>query len=143
MSVIEIPLKNSEEVLEVSLSDLHENSNEILNILHQEEAPLSLYLNFALEYYKRGMFNEFELFLQQGSKAASAIPDQQKQHLLILNCLASYQIKKAKQITLNDPASQQDKKYLFETATSLFNAADKIDIRETTSWIGKGICSIY
>ena len=53
--------------------------------------------------------------------------------------MASYQIKKAKQITLNDPASQQDKKYLFETATSLFNAADKIDIRETTSWIGKGI----
>jgi len=48
MSVIEIPLKNSEEVLEVSLSDLHENSNEILNILHQEEAPLSLYLNFAV-----------------------------------------------------------------------------------------------
>jgi len=48
MSVIEIPLKNSEEVLEVSLSDLHENSNEILNILNQEEAPLALYLNFAV-----------------------------------------------------------------------------------------------
>ncbi|ORX47625.1 TPR-like protein [Piromyces finnis] len=139
MSVIEIPLKNSEEVLEVSLSDLHENSNEILNILNQEEAPLALYLNFALEYYKRSMFNEFEIFLQQGSKAALATPDQQKQHLLILNCLASYQIKKAKQIKLNDPNSQQDKKYLFEAATSLFNAADKIDIRETTSWIGKGI----
>ncbi|OUM70506.1 hypothetical protein PIROE2DRAFT_56800 [Piromyces sp. E2] len=139
MSVIEIPLKNSEEVLEVSLSDLHENSNEILNILNQEEAPLALYLNFALEYYKRNMFNEFEIFLQQGSKAALATPDQQKQHLLILNCLASYQIKKAKQIKLNDPTSQQDKKYLFEAATSLFNAADKIDIRETTSWIGKGI----
>lgn len=139
MSVIEIPLKNSEEVLEVSLSDLHENSNEILSILHQEEAPLALYLNFALEYYKRGMFNEFELFLQQGSKAALVTANQHKQQLLILNCLASYQIKKAKKINLNDPSSQEEKKYLFEAATSLFNAADKIDIRETISWIGKGI----
>lgn len=64
--------------------------------------------------------------------------EQQKQHLLILNCLASYQIKKAKEINVNDPSSQKEKKYLFEAATSLFNAADKIDIRETNSWIGKG-----
>ena len=50
---IEIPLRHGsggqgEEVLEVDLNDLKDNDQAIIDILQQEEAPLRLFLEFAV-----------------------------------------------------------------------------------------------
>lgn len=47
-------LFRSDEVVEVRTDELPENSDDILDILRAEMAPLSLWLRFAVEYYKQG-----------------------------------------------------------------------------------------
>jgi RNA polymerase-associated protein CTR9 len=47
MTVIEIPIKNTDEVVEVDLADLPEVS-EIISILQEEESPRDLYYKFAV-----------------------------------------------------------------------------------------------
>ena len=48
MVVVEVPLKASEEVLEIDTDDLPTQAQEIIDILTEEEAPLSFYLTFAV-----------------------------------------------------------------------------------------------
>lgn len=59
--------------------------------------------------------------------------DNKKERIAILNTLAAYYVGLA--------AKQKDKskrEELFTQATSNFNRADNIDIREELTWVGKG-----
>ena len=63
---IEIPVRRSNEVVEVFLDELPTDAASIEAILHEEHAPLALYLHFALEYYYLENFSAFRFLLKQG-----------------------------------------------------------------------------
>ncbi|KAJ3083117.1 protein required for normal CLN1 and CLN2 G1 cyclin expression, partial [Quaeritorhiza haematococci] len=137
MTIIEIPIRDSDEAVEVDTNDLTENGAAIIKILRDERAPLKLFLEFALEYYKRNMVDEFESFLKEGLEAANETPrDQEKFHLLLLNALAGNYIIRAKSVT-GDKTSE--KEALYGSATELFNAADQLNTREPFTLLGKGL----
>ncbi len=50
MSSIEIPVKNSSEVVEVFLDELPTDPQEVMVIIMEEEAPIHLYLQFAVPF---------------------------------------------------------------------------------------------
>lgn len=65
---IEILLNN--QLLEVDLGDLKGNDDALISILTQDNSNYKLFLEFALEYHKRGMNLEFEKFLAAGKRQA-------------------------------------------------------------------------
>ena len=48
MASIEIPVRDSSEVVEVFLDELPDDAAELMAIIHDEHAPLGLYLQFAV-----------------------------------------------------------------------------------------------
>ena len=52
---VEIPLRESDEVIEIPFDDLPEGE-EVLGILTQESAPLNLWVTLAVEYYRSDVF---------------------------------------------------------------------------------------
>lgn len=64
MTFVEIPLLGSEEVIEVDCNDLPENVDEVLTILRNEKAQLSLWITLALEYYRNGKTDAFVKLLE-------------------------------------------------------------------------------
>jgi hypothetical protein len=48
MSHIDIPVKDSDEVVEVSIDELPEQASDIVYILREEESTRDLYLRFAV-----------------------------------------------------------------------------------------------
>lgn len=85
MAIIEIPVKGSDEVVEVSLDELPDQPGDIIYILQEEEASRNLYLRFAVrvlcwllphwsnndalqaEYYKMGNHEAFLELIKEGS----------------------------------------------------------------------------
>ncbi|KAJ2798892.1 protein required for normal CLN1 and CLN2 G1 cyclin expression, partial [Coemansia guatemalensis] len=85
--VIEVPIDNSNDVLEIDCSQLPENSAEICDILENEGCALRFYQLFALEYYKQGGMEEAVAALKRG--IASAKANDQTAKVPLLNLLAS------------------------------------------------------
>ena len=56
-----------------------------------------------------------------------------KQRIAILNVLAAYYVKQA-----TKAKTAQQKEEFFDLATGNYNKADKIDIHEEMTWVGKG-----
>lgn len=48
--IIEIPVKGSDEVVEVNLDELPDQPGDIIFILQEEEASRNLYLRFAVRF---------------------------------------------------------------------------------------------
>ena len=64
---IRIPIKDQEETVEVFLSELPDNSDSILEILKNEFAPLKVWIQFAIEYYKQGKEAQCINILEEGA----------------------------------------------------------------------------
>ena len=62
-TTIEIPLRDTDEVIELDLEQLPEG-DEVLGILQQEKAPYSIWVTLALEYYKNGKVDDFVRLLE-------------------------------------------------------------------------------
>ena len=131
MSRLEIPLKNSEEVVEISPDDLEDSFSQILELLCAEEAPVNVFLQFALEYDKIGLHEKCLTLLEQSLKMKHA---SKNNRLLILNAIGGFYIHRA--IENNDKKAALD---YYEKATSKYNEADTIDVQEEKSWLGKGV----
>ncbi|ORX92251.1 TPR-like protein [Basidiobolus meristosporus CBS 931.73] len=122
--ILEIPLKGSDNVLEIDCSQLPEEAKELLDILLQEEAPLDIYLELAaryflntskLQYYSRKRIDEVVVVLEQGLAAAS---------VYLLRAKSALGTKKSR--------------YL-EDAAKYYNEADRINPRVQLTWLGKGL----
>ena len=61
---VEIPLRESDEVIEIPFSELPEGE-EVLGILTQEKAALHLWVSLAVEYYRQGETGNFVKILEQ------------------------------------------------------------------------------
>jgi len=97
-NVIEIPLKNRQnEVIELSLDELPQESQEIIGILREEEVPLDLWLRFAVEYFRRSRPDAFHDILNAAlsSDLTRVYHHQRRERILILNALAAYYLGQA------------------------------------------------
>lgn len=65
---INIPVRDSEEVVEVKIDALPEEAGDITDILRAEIAPLNIWIQFAIEYYKQGKIQQFLEILQEACR---------------------------------------------------------------------------
>ena len=94
-NTIEIPLRGGDEVIELDINQLPE-VDEVINILIQEIAPLPVWINVSLAYYKRKLFDDFEKVLEEAKQNVSTLqPYNENDFLQLLDMLANYCGKKA------------------------------------------------
>lgn len=94
-NTIEIPLRGGDEVIELDINQLPE-VDEVINILIQEVAPLQVWINVALAYYKKKLFDDFEKVLEEAKQNISNLqPYNENDFLQLLDMLANYCGKKA------------------------------------------------
>ncbi|KAJ1651451.1 protein required for normal CLN1 and CLN2 G1 cyclin expression [Dispira simplex] len=144
---IEIPLRETDNILVIDPNQLPVPVEELCEILVQEETPLHYYLQLAVVYYQQNHANEAIQMLKEGLSRARAIDPVHK--VPLINCLASIYLQKARRSRLNslgdgstgpilEEASGEQEQY-FELATALYNEADRIDPRQMLTWLGKGL----
>ncbi|KAJ2792815.1 protein required for normal CLN1 and CLN2 G1 cyclin expression, partial [Coemansia helicoidea] len=120
--VIEVPIDNSNDVLEIDCSQLPEHASEICDILENEGSALRFYRLFALEYYRQGLAEEAVVALKRG--IASAKANDQTAKVPLLNFLAGVYVHKAKAMAAAPtagaaPAADGGREMLLQMATAL------------------------
>ncbi|XP_076114425.1 RNA polymerase-associated protein CTR9 homolog [Mytilus galloprovincialis] len=129
---IEIPLRDTDEVIELDLDQLPEGE-EVLSILRQEVAPLHLWVVLALEYYKQGYVEDFVKILDASrTDAGLDYPNFEKDQMRALDTLAAYYVQKA-----HKEKNKDKKRDLFTQATLLYTTADKIIMYDQNHLLGR------
>ncbi|KAJ1986705.1 protein required for normal CLN1 and CLN2 G1 cyclin expression [Coemansia spiralis] len=136
--VIEVPIDNSNDVLEIDCSQLPEHAAEICDILENEGSALRFYHLFALEYYKQGHAEEAVVALKRG--IANAKANDQSAKVPLLNLLASIYVQKAKSATTS--ANGGDRDMLLQMATTLLTEAERINRSEPNIFLVKGVLAL-
>ena len=94
-TTIEIPLKDSDEVIELGLDQLPDGE-EVLSILIQENCPLHVWIRLAVGYYKQGKIHDFVHILESSrTNANSNYKTYEKDLLKSLDTLAAYYVQQA------------------------------------------------
>lgn len=129
-----IPVQNSEEEVRVSLDQLPRDATDILDILKAEQAPLDLWLIIAREYFKQGKVEQFRQILEEGSSPEidEYYADVRYERIAILNALGAYYSH------LGKIETKREKEEYFIKATQYYNKASRIDMHESSTWVGKG-----
>ncbi|XP_052225618.1 RNA polymerase-associated protein CTR9 homolog [Dreissena polymorpha] len=132
MAAIEIPLRDTDEVIELDLSQLPEGE-EVLSILRQEVAPLHIWYTLALEYYKQNYAEDFVKILEASrTDAGFDYPNSDKDQMKALDTLAAYYVQKA-----HREKNKDQKRELFTQATLLYTTADKIIMYDQNHLLGR------
>eukprot|EP01114_Cavostelium_apophysatum_P004221 TRINITY_DN1439_c0_g2_i1.p1 TRINITY_DN1439_c0_g2~~TRINITY_DN1439_c0_g2_i1.p1 ORF type:complete len:1096 (-),score=375.65 TRINITY_DN1439_c0_g2_i1:61-3174(-) len=133
-----IPVQGSDEQIEVREDELPADPVDIVDILKAELAPLDTWLSFAVAYFKQGLVDSFVAILNEGSDPVlEEIPqysEAKKDRIAIFDTLAAYYTSLASK--QKDKVKRDD---LFNEATANYNKADRIDIREELTWVGKAV----
>ncbi|KAF8978532.1 protein required for normal CLN1 and CLN2 G1 cyclin expression [Entomortierella lignicola] len=129
---LEIPLKGSDNVLEISRSSLPSPS-ELFDILKAEEAPLRNYVLFALEYARQKNVESAIRVLSDGLNVD--YEPNPRPRLPLHNLLAALNIRKAYQSGI----TPQERNAYWSEATKHLGAAEKINPKDDTTWISKGL----
>ncbi|GIY45139.1 RNA polymerase-associated protein CTR9 homolog [Caerostris extrusa] len=126
---IEIPLRDTEEVIELKFDQLPEG-DEVLGILRQEQATLDLWVKIATEYYRQGKYDDFVKILDASTSDANLnYPNMEKDQMAAFDKLSAYYVQQA-----SKEKDREKKRELFTKATLLYTTADKIimyDLRIT------------
>ncbi|XP_067654573.1 RNA polymerase-associated protein CTR9 homolog isoform X2 [Haliotis asinina] len=129
---IEIPLRDTDEVIELDLDQLPEG-DEVLSILRQEMAPLHLWVTLALEYYKQTYVEDFVKILEASRTDASLdYHNFERDQMRALDTLAAYYVQMA-----HREKNKDDKRELFTKATLLYTTADKIIMYDQNHLLGR------
>ncbi|XP_006885655.1 PREDICTED: RNA polymerase-associated protein CTR9 homolog [Elephantulus edwardii] len=118
---IEIPLRDTDEVIELDFDQLPEG-DEVISILKQEHTQLHIWIALALEYYKQGKTEEFVKLLEAARIGGNLDSrDHEKDQMTCLDTLAAYYVQQARK-----EKNKDSKKDLITQATLLYTMADKI-----------------
>ncbi|KAF7992065.1 hypothetical protein HCN44_001390 [Aphidius gifuensis] len=129
---IEIPLRDTDEVIELYLEQLPEG-DEVLSILRSEHAQLNIWVNLALEYYKQNKIEDFIKILESSRLDANIeYRDYEKDQMRALDMLAAYYVQEA-----NREKNKDKKRDLFTKATLLYTTADKIIMYDQNHLLGR------
>lgn len=123
---IEIPLKDSDEVIELGLDQLPDGE-EVLSILVQENCPLYVWIRLAIGYYKLNKYADFVRILDASRTSAfTNYKGGEKDMLKSLDTLAAYYVQQA-----NKEKNKDTKKEYCSKATTLYTSGDKISMYES------------
>ncbi|KAM3174519.1 hypothetical protein ACTXT7_010376 [Hymenolepis weldensis] len=135
---IEIPLRGGDEVIELDINALPE-SEEVVGILLQEVAPLPVWINIALAYYKIKNYDDFEKVLEEAKQNVSSLtPYDENDFLQLLDMLANYCGKKA-----SKESNKEKRTQLIARAATLFTSADRIAMYDQKHLLGRAFYFIY
>ncbi|KAK9885237.1 hypothetical protein WA026_010740, partial [Henosepilachna vigintioctopunctata] len=131
-AAIEIPLRDTDEVIELYADQLPEGE-EVLGILRQENTQLSIWVNLALEYYKQRKIQDFIKILEASRLDANIdYRDYEKDQMRALDMLAAYYVQEA-----NHEKNKDKKREFFTKATLLYTTADKIIMYDQNHLLGR------
>ncbi|KAJ1882399.1 protein required for normal CLN1 and CLN2 G1 cyclin expression [Coemansia sp. RSA 1722] len=137
--VIEVPIDNSNDVLEIDCSQLPAHAAEICDILENEGSALRFYQIFALEYYKQGSVEEAVVALKRGMASAKA--NDQTAKVPLLNLLASIYVQKAKTAaSLGNSSSERE--MALQMAATLLNEAERISRSDPNTCVVRGMLAL-
>uniref|UniRef100_A0A8W8N0T7 Tetratricopeptide repeat protein 21A/21B fourth ARM domain-containing protein n=1 Tax=Magallana gigas TaxID=29159 RepID=A0A8W8N0T7_MAGGI len=129
---IEIPLRDTDEVIELDLDQLPEGE-EVLSILRQEVAPLHIWVTLALEYYKQNYVQDFVKILDASrTDAGLDYPNFERDQMRALDTLAAYYVQKG-----HKEKNKDKKRELFTQATLLYTTADRIIMYDQNHLLGR------
>eukprot|EP00899_Mesostigma_viride_P008770 jgi/Mesvir1/17895/Mv12965-RA.1 len=132
---IYVPIQNSEEKVQIPVDKLPEDSNDVLDILKAEEAPLDLWLELARAYHQQGKYSQFVQILEEGSSEEidEHFPDAIRERVAILIILASFYTEQAR---LEKEKKKRDE--LFNDAATKIDKASRLDQEEQMNFIARG-----
>ncbi|XP_077449391.1 RNA polymerase-associated protein CTR9 homolog isoform X2 [Stigmatopora argus] len=129
---IEIPLRDTDEVIELDFDQLPEG-DEVISILKQEHTQLHIWIALALEYYKQGKTEDFVKLLEAARIDGNLdYRDHEKDQMTCLDTLAAYYVQQARREKNKDA-----KKELITQATLLYTMADKIIMYDQNHLLGR------
>ncbi|XP_048828689.1 RNA polymerase-associated protein CTR9 homolog [Brienomyrus brachyistius] len=129
---IEIPLRDTDEVIELDFDQLPEG-DEVISILKQEHTQLHIWIALALEYYKQGKTEDFVKLLEAARIDGNLdYRDHEKDQMTCLDTLAAYYVQQARKEKNKDA-----KKELITQATLLYTMADKIIMYDQNHLLGR------
>ncbi|KAK3734151.1 hypothetical protein QZH41_017122 [Actinostola sp. cb2023] len=146
-SSIEIPLRDTDEVIELQFDQLPEGERTTHNLetrrcstQHLDDIgfPRADIENneshdFMLQYYKQGKMDDFVKILENARTGANrSYPDSQKDQMACLDTLAAFYVQQARK-----EKNKEAKKELFTQATSLYTLADKIIMYDQNHLLGR------
>ncbi|XP_025191695.1 RNA polymerase-associated protein CTR9 homolog [Melanaphis sacchari] len=131
-NTIEIPLKDMDEIIEIHTSRLP-NFYELLDILKIERSDLHIWVNLALEYYKKNNSVAFVKLLET-SRIHSSLEykDSVKDQMRVLDMLAAYYVQMA-----NREKNKDKRIELINKATQLYTIGDKIMMYDVDHLLGR------
>eukprot|EP00240_Pyramimonas_obovata_P000109 CAMPEP_0118921074 /NCGR_PEP_ID=MMETSP1169-20130426/461_1 /TAXON_ID=36882 /ORGANISM="Pyramimonas obovata, Strain CCMP722" /LENGTH=1092 /DNA_ID=CAMNT_0006861731 /DNA_START=195 /DNA_END=3470 /DNA_ORIENTATION=- len=135
LTEIYIPVRETNEVVAVSLNALPEDPTDVLEILQAEQAPLGLWLEFAKAYLRQGKEEEFKIVLEDGSspEIEKYYADSKYERIRILVALAEYYMRMGR--SMKDKRKKDE--YFTRTAGYL-NSATRIDQNEMLPILARG-----
>eukprot|EP00959_Pyramimonas_sp_CCMP1952_P151087 3162117-Pyramimonas_sp.AAC.3 len=135
LTEIYIPVRETNEVVAVSLNALPEDPTDVLEILQAEQAPLGLWLEFAKGYMRQGKDEEFKIVLEDGSspEIEKYYADSKYERIRILVALAEYYMR----IGRSTKDKRKKDEYFTRTAGYL-NTATRIDQNEMLPIFARG-----
>ncbi|KAI7814283.1 RNA polymerase-associated protein CTR9 homolog [Triplophysa rosa] len=129
---IEIPLRDTDEVIELDFDQLPEG-DEVISILKQEHTQLHIWIALALEYYKQGKTEDFVKLLEAARIDGNLdYRDHEKDQMTCLDTLAAYYVQQARK-----EKNKDTKKDLINQSTLLYTMADKIIMYDQNHLLGR------
>ncbi|XP_070619280.1 RNA polymerase-associated protein CTR9 homolog [Erythrolamprus reginae] len=129
---IEIPLRDTDEVIELDFDQLPEG-DEVISILKQEHTQLHIWMALALEYYKQGKTEDFVKLLEAARIDGNLdYRDHEKDQMTCLDTLAAYYVQQARR-----EKNKDNKKEFITQATLLYTMADKIIMYDQNHLLGR------
>lgn len=126
---IEIPYGDGDDVLELEVENLPEPHMSV-SILTDQKCKINLWIQLALEYYRQGKFDAFELLLstcltiwnhEKIKSEAASYADGYKDRIRALDLLAIYYLRKG-----NQSPSKEGRRDYFARAAQKFSEVDKV-----------------
>ncbi|CAI5712020.1 unnamed protein product [Hyaloperonospora brassicae] len=133
-----IPVKNSEQAVEVFVDELPDDVNDIIDILRAEVAPLDVWLQFAVEYYNQGHVGQFQEILAVASEPG--IEEIYKDNASRM-CRIKFFIALASH-AVNAMWNEEDEKKreaISQRAVGYFQRADRLDHQHPMTLVGKAL----
>lgn len=136
---LHIPVLKSPEVVSIHLDHLPNESDEVVEVLKAEEAPVGIWMDLALAYLSQGSPDQYVHILQEAcSKEADEFYGDKfrAERVEVLCCLAGYHLCKAQH--LRDPSRKSE----LATAESYGIRARNLDKREMLSFLCLGMVAM-
>ncbi|TDH65202.1 uncharacterized protein CCR75_001522 [Bremia lactucae] len=133
-----IPVKNSEQAVEVFVDELPDDVNDIIDILRAEVAPLTVWLQFAVEYYNQGHVAQFQEILAVASEPG--IEEIYKDNASRM-CRIKFFVALASH-AVNAMWNEEDEKKretISQRAVGFFQRADRLDHQHPMTLVGKAL----